>query len=91
MFNNIDKKFAKIDFIKVQDDKYGVRYERHNSVYNYNQVIYIGHKENGNHIIMSYDKNLCDSKNIGNTAVGLSYYEAKLALKKMKSKHWKSF
>lgn len=28
MFCNIDKKFEKIGFVKVEEDKYGVRYER---------------------------------------------------------------
>lgn len=84
MFKNIDKKFEEIGFIKVREDKYGVSYERINTEYNFTQVLDIGHKSNGNHIIQSYDKDLFDTKLIGNTCVGLTYYETKLALKKMK-------
>lgn len=88
VIDRIDKKFAKIGFVKVQDDKYGVCYERENKTYKFTQVLYIGHKKSGRHIIQSYDKNLYDTKGIGNTCVGLSYYETKLALKKMKKKGW---
>lgn len=81
---NIDKKFKEIGFIKVNEDKYGATYERKDEKYNYTQVLAILHKASGRHIIQSYDKDLMDSKMIGNTCVGLSYYEMKLALKKMK-------
>ena len=88
IFKNIDEKFNDIGFIKVKDDKYAVTYERKNDKYGYTQVIDILHKKSGKHIAQSYDKNLFDSKNIGNTNVGLTYYEMKLILKKMK-KGWK--
>ena len=84
MFCNIDKKFEKIGFIKVEEDKYGVRYERKNEKHNYTQVLAILHKASGRHIVQSYDKELMDSKLIGNTCVGLTYQEMKLILKKMK-------
>ena len=84
MFKNIDKKFEEIGFIKTREDKYGVYYERTNTKYNYIQELAILHKANGNHIVQSYDKDLFDSKMIGNTCVGLNYYEMKLILKKMK-------
>ena len=84
MFKNIDKKFEEIGFIKVSEDKYGARYERKDERHNYTQVLAILHKASGRHIVQSYDKCLMDSKMIGNTCVGLSYYEMKLALKKMK-------
>lgn len=86
MFKSIDKKFEEIGFIKVKDDEFGVSYERLNNEYNYIQVLDILHKANGIHIIQSYDKNLFDTKGIGNTCVGLTYNEMKLALKKMKQK-----
>ena len=86
--SRIDKKFAPIGFVKVQDDKYGVCYEREDKTYKFTQVLYIGHKKSGRHIIQSYDKDSRDTKGIGNTCVGLSYYETKLALKKMKKKGW---
>lgn len=84
MFCNIDKKFEKIGFIKVEEDKYGVIYERKNEKHNYTQVLAILHKASGRHIVQSYDKELMDSKLIGNTCVGLTYQEMKLILKKMK-------
>jgi hypothetical protein len=84
MFKSIDKKFEAIGFIKVFDDKYGVVYERVNRKHKYTQVLSILHKANGRHIVQSYDKTLMDSKLVGNTCVGLSYYEMKLVLKKMK-------
>ena len=84
MFKNIDKKFEEIGFIKVSEDKYGAKYERKDGIHNYTQVLAILHKLNGRHIVQSYDKDLMDSEKIGNTCVGLTYYEIKLALKKMK-------
>ena len=84
MFKNIDKKFEKIGFIKISEDRFGAIYERKDEKYNYTQVLAILHKASGRHIVQSYDKELSDNKNIGNTCVGLSYYEMKLAIKKMK-------
>lgn len=84
MFKNIDKRFEEIGFIKVSENKYGATYERKDKKHNYTQVLAILNKASGRHIVQSYDKELMDSKMIGNTCVGLSYYEMKLALKKMK-------
>lgn len=85
MFKNIDKKFEEIGFIKVKEDDYGVTYERKDAEHHFfTQVLDIIHKANGRHIVQSYDKDLKDVKNIGNTCVGLTYYEMKLVLKKMK-------
>lgn len=84
MFKSIDKKFEEIGFIKVKEDKYGVSYERKDMYHNFTQVLDILHKTSGRHIVQSYDKDLTDTKGIGNTCVGLSYYEMKLVLKKMK-------
>lgn len=84
LFKNIDKKFEEIGFVKIEENKYGVHYERKNTNPDYTQVLAILHKANGRHIVQSYDKCLMDSKMIGNTCVGLTYYETKLVLKKMK-------
>ena len=84
----IDKKFAKIGFIKVRDNKYGTTYERQDTEYGFTQVLDILHKASGNHLVMSYDKDLGDVVNIGNTCCGLTYYEMKLVLKKMKKRGW---
>ena len=90
LFKSVDKKFEEIGFVKIQDDNYGVRYERYDEKYKFTQVLYIGRKANGIHIIQSYDKDLMDDKLIGNTCVGLTYYEMRLALIKMRQKGLKS-
>ena len=48
------------------------------------QKVVIEHKKSGRHILQSYDPDLGDDKGIGNTCVGLTGYEMKLFLKKMK-------
>ena len=55
-----------------------------NQEYNFTQEVVIGYKESGRHILQSYDPDLGDDKGIGNTCVGLTGYEMKLFLKKMK-------
>lgn len=90
LFKTIDDKFADIGFEKISDDDYSVTYERKNEVFNYTQVLCILHKASGRHMIQSYDKDLFDDKKIGNTCVGLTYYEMKLAMRKMKKKAWTS-
>ena len=88
LFKSVDEKFEEIGFEKIKDDKYAVIYERKLSKYNYTQVLDICHKASEKHIVQSYDKDLMDKKNIGNTCVGLTYYEMKLIMKKMKQKGW---
>lgn len=89
LFKNIDEQFEEIGFKKIKEDKYGVEYERESKKHGYTRALYLGHKKSGKHIVQSYDKNLMDEKKIGNTAVGLTMYEIKLCLKKMKKKGWK--
>lgn len=90
LFKGIDEKFAEIGFKKVREDKYGVEYEREVERYGYVQSLCLLHKDSGRHIVQSYDKNLMDEKKIGNTCVGLTMYEMKLCLKKMKKMKWKA-
>lgn len=90
IFKSVDEKFKEIGFTKVDDNDHIVSYVRYAKDYEYTQVLSICHKESGRHIIQSYDKDLFDTKGIGNTCVGLTYYETKLALKKMKQKGWKT-
>lgn len=89
MFKNVDEKFAEIGFVKIEEDKFGVTYERKSEKFGFVQVLAFMHKASGRHIIQSYDKNLTDEKKIGNTCVGLSMYEMKLCLKKMRQMGWK--
>ena len=87
LFKSTDEKFAEIGFVKVEEDKYGVTYERY--VGSFIQKLAMIHKSNGKHIVQSYDPTLFDNKLIGNTSVGLSMYEIKLCFKKMKEMGWK--
>lgn len=84
IFKTVDEKLNDIGFVKIEEDKYGARYERKNSKYNFTQCVDILHKASGRHILQSYDSELMDQKKIGNTCVGLTGYEMKLFLKKMK-------
>lgn len=85
LFKRIDDRLLDIGFRKIREDKHGVEYQRFNEKYNYTQVVVISHKQSGAHILQSYDNSLFDSKDVGNTNVGLTGYEVKLFLKKMKS------
>lgn len=84
LFETVDDKLNNIGFVKVEENKYGVEYERKNDEFNYTQVVSILHKASGRHILQSYDKDLMDEAKIGNVGVGLTGYEMKLFLKKMK-------
>ncbi len=84
LFETVDDKLNNIGFVKVNEDKYGVEYERKNNEFDYTQVVSILHKASGRHILQSYDKDLMDEEKIGNVGVGLTGYEMKLFLKKMK-------
>lgn len=87
LFKTVDEKFKEIGFLKIQEDKYGVSYERKKDTFL--QRLDLMHKASGKHIVQSYDPYLIDNKNIGNTCVGLSMYEMKLCIKKMKKMGWK--
>ena len=84
LFKSVDEKLKEIGFVKIEEDKYGVKYERKNSEYNFTQSVDILHKASGRHILQSCDNELLDQKKIGCTCVGLTGYEMKLFLKKMK-------
>lgn len=89
LFKTVDEKFEEIGFIKVNENKYGAFYHRINHEFNYTQSLDLCHKKSGKHIVQSYDIRLKDDKGIGNTCVGLTMYEMKLCLKKMKQMGWK--
>lgn len=84
LFKTVDEKLAEIGFNKIKENNFGAAYERYDEKYKYTQCVDLSRKQNGKHIIQSYDKDLSDVKGIGNTCVGLTYYEAKLFMKKMK-------
>ena len=89
LFKSIDDKFAEIGFEKIGEDQYGVTYKRQPKGFNYIQQLDIAHKSNEYNIVQSYDPNLNDKLGIGNTCVGLTAYEMKLCLQKMKQMGWK--
>ena len=84
IFKSVDEKLEDIGFIKMREDKYGCEYEREDKKYNFTHKVFIGHKKSGRHILQSYDPDLMDDKKTGCTCVGLTGYEMKLFLKKMK-------
>lgn len=84
LFKTVDEKLVEIGFTKEKEDKYGCVYKRKDKKYNFTQKVVIEHKKSGRHILQSYDPDLGDDKGIGNTCVGLTGYEMKLFLKKMK-------
>ena len=84
IFKSVDEKLKEIGFVKIEEDKYGVKYERKNSKYNFTQSVDILHKASGRHILQSCDNELMDQKKIGCTCVGLTGYEMSLFVKKMK-------
>ena len=79
LFKTVDEKLAEIGFVKEEEDMYGCVYKRKDKEYNFTQKVFIGHN-----ILQSYDPDLGDDKGIGNTCVGLTGYEMKLFIKKMK-------
>ena len=82
LFKNIDDKLLNLGFKKIKENEYGVRYERCNEKYTH--VVTILRKASDKHMLQSYDKDLFDAQYIGNTAVGLTGFETKLFLTKMK-------
>lgn len=89
LFKTVDEKFKDIGFVKVSENEFGATYSRYIEKYNYTQTLDFIHKKSGKHIVQSVDNELFDQKNIGNTCVGLTAYEMKLCLKKMRQMGWK--
>ena len=89
----VDRKLSKLGFNKTEENEHGVYYARNISAsrYDYVHVVCIIHKQNGNHLIQSYQKDVNSDK--FNNVVGLTYLETKLIMKKyrqMKRKYrWK--
>lgn len=77
LFKNVDEKLADIGFKKIEESKHLCKYYRENNEFGYSQKVVISYMKSGRHILQSYDPKLFDS-------VGLTGYEMKLFLKKMK-------
>ena len=80
--NYIDKKFYKLGWVKREENKYIIAYEKYIKKYNYTHHIDIIHKQSGNHLIQSY----CDTEtnNLFSYMVGLNFKEILLSILKMK-------
>lgn len=87
LFKTIDEKLNDIGFVKVEETRFGARYQRENNKYNYIQCLDLLHKVSGKHLIQSYQKDV--NKDGFNNSIGLTMYEAKLAVKKMKQMGYK--
>lgn len=89
LFKTIDERFKEIGFDKLRDGDYIVSYERYVKEYDYTERLDIVHKASGRHIVQCYDPDLFDAEGIGNCCIGMTYYEMRLAMKKMQQKGWK--
>lgn len=89
LFKSVDEKLADIGFVKIADNDYYVAYKRETPEENFTQRLDIVRKMKGRHLVQSYDKDLHDTDNIGNVCVGLTAYEMRLAMKKMRQKGWR--
>lgn len=78
LFKSVDEKLSEIGFEKIYESDSGADYEKYVEGFNFVHKVSIARKSNGKHVLQSYDP---DAENIG---VGLTGYEMKLFLKKMK-------
>ena len=80
--SRIDKKFEKLGFAKILENKFGVEYNKYIEEFDYNHVIQILHKKSGKHIIQSYQTPL--NSDGFNNCVGMTFKETKLTMKKFR-------
>ena len=76
-----DKKFMKLGFKKVHENKYGASFIRKDE-HGFYHKIEIGHKASNKHLIHSYQSEI--NHDGFNNSVGMTVIQAKLALKKYK-------
>lgn len=86
LFKNIDEKFAQIGFLKVCENEFGAKYERL-SKRGYIQRVDLVRKQSGLHLIQSYEAGV--NSDGFNNCVGLTMYEARLCLIKMRRMGWR--
>lgn len=81
MFKKADEIFCDLGFEKFgKETEYGVSYRKKNNEFNFTQILEIGHKEDGNHLFLSYVEGT--NSDGFNNCVGLTYPEMKAAMKK---------
>lgn len=82
LFKSVDEKLSEIGFEKFYESDSGADYEKYveslNESLNFAHKVSIERKGNGKHLLWSY------APDAGNIGVGLTGYEMKLFLKKMK-------
>lgn len=78
LFKSVDEKLSEIDFEKFYESDSGADYEKYVEALNFTHKVSIVRKGNGKHLLCSYDPDR------GYIGIGLTGYEMKLFLKKMK-------
>lgn len=79
-FKSTNDKLEDLGFIQIEENSYGILYEKHHG--HYRQKVHI-FKKSGEVVLQSYDPDTFDENSIGNVCVGLTYDELKLFIKKM--------
>lgn len=90
LFRIADKKLAEIGFIRVEDEDNPAfeLYRRINKKRGYTQYLEINYSNDGRHSVLSYSRELHDRKYAGRTSVGLTAYEMRLCVRKMRELGW---
>ncbi len=78
LFKSVDEKLSEIGFEKFYESDSGADYEKYVEALNFAHKVSIERKGNGKHLLCSY------APDMGNIGIGLTSYEMKLFLKKMK-------
>ncbi len=84
LFKSVDEKLSEIGFEKSYESDSGVDYEKYVEDFDFVHKVSIVRKSSGKHLLQSYDPELIGDGYTGNIGVGLTGYETKLFLKKMK-------
>lgn len=81
---HFDDRIKELGFNLVENNNFGILYERYVTAYDFVQVVHIVHKASGKHIVQSYDKKTSQ-------VCGLTFEELHLFNKKVKQieKRWK--
>lgn len=77
---NADKMLEKLGFKKIEENEFGAQYRKQIEEYNYNQILDIMRKANGQNLIQSYVEGI--NTDGFNDCVGVTYPEMKAAMKK---------
>lgn len=78
LFKSVDEKLSEIGFEKIYESDSGADYEKYVGGFNFVHKVSIVRKSSGKHLLCAY------APNTGYIGIGLTVYETKLFLKKMK-------